>query len=308
MWVRVAYSPDSEFTFLSKENTYLVVGGDSLVGGGLMRALERRGLPALTTTRRPGQVTDQKILLDFENPKTFSVPDSVDYAFVVAAATNYDRCEADPLAYTINVELIPRLVETLLEQGVFVAFVSTNSVFGGEQPWPHEYAPHEPGIAYAKQKSQGEQHIRSTAERLDATDRLAIVRLTKILERSTSPIPSWIETWERGEVVHPFADLIFAPMSVHFVGEALVSVGESRAAGHLHLSGSENVDYVAFAKAIADETGVDHALIGRTTASDKGVHIAFKPTYSGLGMERTTALTGLVPQPLMSAIRDIFSN
>lgn len=293
---------------MSNKNSYLVVGGDSLVGGGLTRALESRGLPTRTTTRRPEQIGGNRILLDFEKPETYTVPDDVTYAFVVAAATDYTRCETDPMARVINVELIPNLVESLLAQGIFVAFVSTNSVFGGERPWPHEDAPHAPGIAYAQQKADGEAVIVAAAERNGTTERLAIVRLTKILERDTPPIPTWLEMWERGELVTPFADLIFAPMSVKFVGESLATLGESRVSGNLHLSGAENVNYVTFAGAIADRLGIDRALIGETTATEKGVHIAFKPTYSGLGMERTTELTGVTPQPLADAIADVFGD
>jgi dTDP-4-dehydrorhamnose reductase len=283
----------------------LVVGGDSLVGGGLYRALERRGRRPLASTRRPGTVGERRVLLDFESDAPFRAPAGVDYAFVVAAATNYDRCEKDPLAKKINVELIPRAVASLLEQGVFVTFISTNSVFGGERPWPHEDDPHAPGIAYARQKDEAEDVIRAEAKRLKAEERLNITRLTKILDRNTSPLPAWFAAWRKGEPVQPFHDLVFAPMSVQFVGESLATLGEKRVPGNLHLSGAENVSYVKFAQALAARLGVDERLIAPTTATAKGIHIAFKPTYSGLGMERTTRLTGLRPQTLDEVVRDL---
>jgi len=283
----------------------LVVGADSLVGGGLVRALDRRGEDFLASTRRRDTLGDRRIYLDFESEAPFRVPAEIGYVFFVAAATNYDRCEKDPLAYRINVDLIPRLVAALLDQGMFVTFVSTNSVFGGERPWPKEDDPHAPGIAYAQQKSEGERRIREEARRLGALGRLNIVRLTKILERDTSPLPAWFAAWKKAEVVQPFSDLIFAPMSVRFVGEALATIGEKCVAGNLHLSGAENVSYVDLATALAARLGVDAKLISPTTATAKGVQIPFKPRYSGLGMERTTALTGLAPQPLDAVVRDL---
>lgn len=285
---------------------YLVVGGDSLVGGGLLRALARRRLPHLASTRRPENLGPGRVLLDFDDPDAFVAPPEAGYAFVVAAATNYERCESDPQARVTNVERIPRLVANLLRQGLFMTFVSTNSVFGGERPWPGEDDPHAPGIAYAAQKSEGEAAILAAAAELGATDRLNIVRLTKILAPSTSPIPAWTESWRAGRAVEPFADLVFAPLSVDYVGEALATIGERRIAGNLHLSGAENVSYVDFARALAARLGVDKALIVPTTASERGVHIAFKPRYSGLGMARTTELTGLSPQPLEGAVADLF--
>lgn len=290
---------------MTGRNGYLVVGGDSLVGGGLYRALQTAGHRVLASTRRQDQTRADRVHLDFESDAPFLLPAGIDYAFVVAAATNYDRCEKDPLAQRINVELIPRLVASLLEQGAFVTFVSTNSVFGGERPWPREDDPHLPGIAYARQKSEGESAIRLAAGQLGASGRLNVVRLTKILGRDTSPLPGWFAAWNRGEVVEPFADLLFAPMSVRFVGESLMKIGECRVPGNLHLSGAENVSYVDLAFAFADRMGIDRRLIAPTTATERGVHIAFKPRYSGISMERTTALCDIRPQTLPDAVRDL---
>jgi len=290
---------------MTQERGYLVVGADSLVGGGLFRALQKQGHRVLTSTRRKDTVGGDRVYLDFECEERFVPPPGIDYAFIVAAATNYDRCEKDPLAYEINVRHIPRLVASLLEQGVFVTFISTNSVFGGERPWPREEDPHAPGIAYARQKDEAEKIIRAAARRVGAENRLNIVRLTKIMDSNTSPLPNWFAAWEQGKPVEPFSDLIFAPMSVQFVGEALASIGEAHVPGDLHLSGAENVSYVDLAHELAKRLGVDPMLIAPTTATARGVNIPFKPRYSGLGMQRTTVLTGLTPQTLEQVVRDI---
>jgi dTDP-4-dehydrorhamnose reductase len=288
-----------------KAGAFLVVGGDSLVGGGVVRALNRRGHAAFASTRRKATVGGQRVFLDFESETPPQLPSEIGYAFVIAAATNYDRCEKDPLAYRINVEFIPRTIASLLERGIFVTFISTNSVFGGERPWPNEDDPHAPGIAYARQKDEAEKAIQAAARRLEAEGRLNVVRLTKILDKDTSPLPSWLGAWKRGEVVQPFADLIFAPMSVRFVGEALATIGEKRIPGNLHLSGADNVTYVDLANAFAQRFKVPPGQIVPTTSVEKGVNIPFKPRYSGLGMRRTGELSGLAPQPLADVLNDI---
>jgi dTDP-4-dehydrorhamnose reductase len=205
----------------------------------------------------------------------------------------------------INEELTPRTITSLLDQGLFVTFISTNSVFGGERAWPNEDAPHDPQIPYAAQKSRAEEVVRVSAKETGAEDRLNIVRLTKILDPNTSPLPAWFSAWKKQEAVHPFSDLVFAPMSVQFVGEALATVGEKRVSGNLHLSGAENISYVDLAMALAARLGINPSLIQPTSATAKGIHIAFKPRFSGLGMERTTRLTGVCPQNLEAVVADI---
>ncbi|MFL6244849.1 MAG: sugar nucleotide-binding protein [Thermoanaerobaculia bacterium] len=284
---------------------FLVVGGDSLVGGEVVRALRRRGHHVIATTRRAETVGDDRVYLDFANAGSFNVPANVDYAFVIAAATNYDRCENDPLAEKINVELIPQLVGSLLERGLFVTFISTNSVFGGEVPWPGEDDPHAPGIAYSRQKSEGEAAIHAAGRARHALDRINITRLTKILAPATPPLPAWTAAWQRGETVQPFDDLIFAPLSLQFAGDSLARIGELRFAGNLHLSGAENVSYADFARALAARLGVDSSLIAPTTATAQGVQILFKPTFSGIGMRKTKKVTGIEPQTLASVIDDL---
>jgi len=291
---------------MSDDNGFLVIGGDSLVGGETVRALERRGHKVLATTRRQNTLDGKRIFLDFEDADTFRVPDGVRYAFVIAAATNYERCEKDPLARAINVDLIPRLVANLLDQGVFVSFISTNSVFGGERPWPGEDDPHAPGIAYARQKSQAEQAINAVAERLKASERMNVVRLTKILNPDVPPLPGWFAAWKEGKAVEPFSDLIFAPMSARFTGESLSTIGEKRIPGNLHLSGAANVTYVDLAQALTQRLRGATELIRPTTAVAKGINIPFKPTYSGLGMPRTTNLSGIEPQPLDNLVDHLF--
>ena len=143
------------------------------------------------------------------------------------------------------------------------------------------------------------------AEELDVKDNLNVVRLTKILGISTSPLPGWIDTMERGDVLRPFADLSFAPMSVRFTAESLAEIGRHRFAGNFHISGANNVDYDEFSRVFADSLGFESVVIEPTTSVEMKVNIPFKPRYSGIGMARTTVLTGLKPQTLEALMVDL---
>ena len=284
---------------------YLVVGGDSLIGSEVFRCLKKQGYSVLKTTRRKETLNDERILLDFEDESTYQIPKSIQNVLVIAAATDYGYCETNSHAYSINVEYTPNAVEALLKQNTFVSFISTNSLFGGEIPWPQENQGHNPQIAYAKQKSAAEKSMYEKAKKLALQENLSIIRLTKILTAKTTPLPIWFENWNNSEFIEPFEDLIFAPMSLQFASKSLIKINQQRIAGNFHLSGNKNISYVEFARALAKKMNIAETLIRPTTANDKGVHIAFKPTYSGLGMQRTTELCGINAQPISEVITDI---
>lgn len=292
---------------MSSHSAVLVVGGDSLVGSELVTTLENRGYKTYSSTRRRDNLTKKRVFVDFENSDSLQLPEDIDYAFIIAAATNYDRCVSDPQARIINVELIPDFVKKLLQRRIMVNFISSNAVFGGERAWPNEDEQHSPQIAYAQQKSLGEKEIKKFANALSAQDKLAITRLTKVLSVDTSPLPSWFKNISNGVNIEPFSDLIFAPISVQYVARSLASIYASRLSGNFHLSGADNINYVSFAECLIDRLDANPCLIAPTTSLLKKIHIDFKPKYSGLGMRRTKESLQLNPQNLVEVIDDLCS-
>jgi dTDP-4-dehydrorhamnose reductase len=288
-----------------KRPAYLVVGGDSLVGSSLLESLNKLGHKTYVTTRRINTLTASRIFFDFEKVDEFNLPVDVGFVYVVAAVTNYDRCEKDPNAYKLNVECIPRLINSLLSKGIFVVFLSTNTVFGGELAWPNEEELPNPIISYAKQKYLAETAITSYAQLIRAEQHLSIVRLSKVLAMETAPIPEWISEWTSGCPIKPFSDLIFAPISAKFVGESLARIGELKVPGYLHLSGAENLNYVDFSLVLAKHLLISETLIEPSSSTIKNLQLIFKPRYSGLGMKRTTLLTGIKPQIVNDVLSDL---
>ncbi len=282
----------------------LVVGGDSFLGKTLASSLIADGHYVVTTTRRPEEVDGSKILLDLAILPT-ELPTGFDHVILLAGIWNYQACETSADAWLVNVENMSKLSAQFVEQGSFVTFVSSNTVFGGERPWCHEDDDHTPQFAYAKHKAAGEAAIIEAVTAVKGIQRLNIVRLTKILSIDTPPLPSWLEDFEQGKVVTPFADLIFAPISVEFAASGVAKVSLSREPGNFHLSGSENINYVEFSRKLAEQFGFPLDLIEATTSQEKGVSIPFLPKYSGLGMERTQSVLGITPQTIGSVFDDL---
>lgn len=290
---------------MSSNSSYLVIGANSFVGGALIKVLQSRNYNTYGTTRRADQVSKNTLYLDFADVQSFEAPVDTSYAFVVAAATNYKNCEENLEAKKTNEEYTPVVISKLLNKGFFVTFISSNTVFGGDLQWPSENCLHRPNISYANQKSNAEKSVCAIAKEMQAEQRLNIVRLTKVLGISTPPLPDWFLAWEQKNIVRPFIDMIFSPISLKYVAESLASIGEKRISGNLHLSGSRNISYLDFAQSLAKKIGISGELIDPTTSEAVGIHIPFKPKFSGIGMERTTQLTGIKPQELDMVVNDL---
>ena len=284
----------------------LVFGANSFLGTELIKVLKEQNRNVVGTTRRKSAVSDNCVYLDLsEDDLNFNISQSVNYTYLLAGIWNYGECETDPNAWKVNVVNMARFAKQLLEQGVFVTFISTNTVFGGERPWCHEDDEHKPLFPYAQHKSAAEAAIQAVAKEFDVIDKLNIVRLTKILGIRTAPLPSWIDTMERGDVLRPFADLSFAPTSVRYTAESLAEIGRHHIPGNFHVSGADNVSYDEFSRKFADSLGFKTIEIEPTTSVMMNVNIPFKPRYSGIGMERTTKLIGLKPQTLDELMVDL---
>ena len=290
---------------IDKNKKYLVVGGDSLVGSHLYEYLLSEGFSVWRTTRKSGRHGQNWIQFDFTDPISYENADEYDQAFIVAAATNYERCETDPMARRINVDLIPNAIERMMELGVFCSYISTNSVFGGNQKWPDENAKHDAQIPYAQQKSESEYRLRKLATYKLMSDRFNIIRLTKIMHHSTQPIPEWLSCLQSNQAITPFEDLTFSPMSAQYAAKAIATVGLFAKPGNFHLSGAKNISYVDFAREVLKQFGFYEGLLKPTTSIEKGITIAFNPKYSGIGMGATTNTTGVLPQTLTGVVADL---
>ena len=289
---------------------FLIVGGDSVIGMALAQTLVTRGHRVVSTTRRIGTTSAARIFLDLSASHRLDVPRGVDHAYLLAAATSFGLCETDPEAHRINLVAVPKLAAHLLEQGVAITFLSSSAVFGGDRPWPGEHDLHCATNAYARHKLDGETMIRAHAAEIGALDRVSIVRITKVLTAATPPLVDWFEAWRGDRIVTPFSDLLIAPVSLPYVCTALAKIAEPHLAGTFHLSGATEVDYATLASALADAIGIGTAdcRIVPVTSQSKGVSLHFKPRYPGLGMFRTSALTGISPQPLEALVGDLLAD
>jgi dTDP-4-dehydrorhamnose reductase len=284
---------------------YLIIGGDSFIGKSVISSLQNCNNNVYSTTRHIKNLSLNKFYLDYTDQSYKEIPEYINYIYIIAAPTPWEQYN-DELSKLINTVYIPKLAEYFISKGKYITFISSNTVFGGDKPWPEEDDQPIPKITYAIHKKEAEDRLFDIADKYNAIKKLSIVRITKVLSNLTPPIPNWLSLWQLNKPVCPFLDLIIAPISLQYVGKSLAFIGQKFLSGKFHFSGEKNISYVDLAKEIAEIKGINLDLIKPTLSYNEGIKLYFKPLYSALSMKNTTKTTGIVPQTLKNVIYDIF--
>jgi len=235
----------------------LVVGGDGTIGGALVTRLDQMGLPVVRTTRRCDESWERSIFLDLDEQSAWNLPEKPFASAVFCAAiTSVEACESDPdTTRKVNVDNTVKLAERLLASGTFVVFLSIDMVFDGIRPLVRTDQATNPVTQYGLQKANVEEAL------LGHSENVAVVRLGKVVGPQASVLTQWVGDLRSGIAIHPFNDLVLAPVSLDCVISLLVHITTSRQGGIFHATGPTDITYADAAYWIADRLGVDDRLV-----------------------------------------------
>ena len=111
----------------SAPSKLLVVGGDSLIGRGLVKYFRKQGVTVRYTSRRPNNGSADCIPLELG--KAIEVPNTPDVAILCAGVTDFRTCAEQPDATRrINVDAVLELAATLHLRGSRILYLSSNAV------------------------------------------------------------------------------------------------------------------------------------------------------------------------------------
>ena len=290
----------SEWTFRGGFLKALVIGGTGLVGGALLRALERRGDEGLGTYNNrlaagmhPLDITDRNAVIslvrDFE-------PTAI---FVAAALTAVDYCEThEDEARRINLGGPAAAADAAAEVGAKLVYYSTEYVFDGTAgPYSEDDLVSPQGI-YARSKLDAE-----TAVQILSPDVL-ILRTTVVFDWDPGSKNFAMQVWERlgaGETMRVPDDQIGNPTLARYLADASLKLVDRDIQGVLNVVGQDRVPRSEFGVRLAERLGLDAALI--EPVSTASLHqIAARPLDAGLRTEKVTDLLGESPLTLDEAV------
>jgi dTDP-4-dehydrorhamnose reductase len=255
----------------------LVVGADGLIGRALIGALAACGAEVIGTSRRRPPPPGRTYLDLADDPEGWTLPGPTETAYLCAAVTSQDLCVRDPAAsLRVNVCRTVALARQLVASGGFVLFLSTNLVYDGSVPHRRSDDPVCPTTEYGRQKAEAERRL------LAIGDGVAVVRLTKVLAAETPVLAKWRIALRSGESIHPFSDMVMAPVSPAFVVDALVRIARSRSPGIFQISSARDVTYAQAAERLAALLGASPDLVRPVEAVHAGISPEAIPAHTTL--------------------------
>lgn len=197
---------------------------------------------------------------DFSNYESMAMlfdAEGFDLVIHCAAMTNVDECERDPdLARKINAEATIDLASLASDYGSRFIFISTDAVFAGDSPTPYkESDATSPLSVYGRTKVAAEEGV------LSKSDALVIrTNMYGFNYQNKQSLSEWvISSLEGNEEIKMFDDVIFNPLFVNTLVDAIGNAALGSETGILHLGNSTPVSKYDFGITIAKAFGVaDH--------------------------------------------------
>jgi CDP-6-deoxy-D-xylo-4-hexulose-3-dehydrase len=280
----------------------LVIGASGLVGGALVRALERSGVEIVAAGH--SRAASGILALDVRDARAVEQalasvePDVVFLAVNVPGGV--DRCEEHPdEAHAVNVEGTKHVAASAAKHGARLVYYSTDYVFDGKSgPYSEDDAPG-PVSVYGRTKLEAEQAVQKLAPHH------LIVRTTAVYGWDRASRNFAMQVWERvgaGQAMRVPDDQLCSPTLAEYLAEASLRLAQMGAAGVVNVVGKDRISRVELGRQLARAMALDPVLIVPTPTSELGQKAA-RPLQGGLKTDRLAALLGTAPLDLVESLK-----
>jgi dTDP-4-dehydrorhamnose reductase len=249
---------------MKKPMRIAITGASGLMGWPLYSRLKEKFevIGAFHHSPKPGLV-----FLDLLKPKqvnAFVQQFQPDVLFHLAALTDVDRCEREPLAAkAVHVEGTKNVVQAVQKQDCRLVYFSTDFVFDGKKGNYSENDSTHPINVYGSTKLEGEKIVQSLDNRV-------IVRTTTPYSSqlgSKKFVGTVIERLSKGESVSAFSDLIRSPTLVENISDCMESLLLKKFTGILNVAGSTSLSMLEAALEVARVFSFDPSLVRESLSS-----------------------------------------
>ena len=255
----------------------LIVGASGFLGSYIASSLSGELYDVWKTTRGK-ESGNRELFLDLrESPHSFFDGNELHFDLVIMCAgiTSIAKCEETPVqTRLVNVTHTYELIREFVRRGSFVMCFSSTAVFDGSRPFSKITDATSPLSEYGRQKADLETLL------TDLKDQVAVVRISKIVNKQMGLFHSWIDEVRQGRPIKPFSDMYFSPVFITVVFQAIQNILALRLGGIHHISADNDLSYAEAAGYLIDKKGYDTALVHPVPAASSGITVAAR--YSAL--------------------------
>lgn len=272
----------------------LIIGGDSTLGSAIADYLFASGEDFIITTRRIDHISPSRIFLDLNyDVSHWRVPSGITIAYFCAAITSLEKCYQDPtVTKQVNVINTLRLIEKLTQKNIFVIFPSTNLVFDGSIPLRKTDDEVCPKTEYGHQKAIVENNL------MHFKELVSVVRLTKVIHKKNPLLYQWISDIREGKLIHPFSDMVMAPLPISLAIETFHQLAKQKSGGLFQLSGTMDLTYEQVARHLAEKIRGNQDFIDPVCSSQIPALLEHVPKYTTLDSTKIIRELGVsIPDP-----------
>jgi dTDP-4-dehydrorhamnose reductase len=191
------------------------------------------------------------------------------------------------------------LAKRISQTGAALFFPSSNLVFDGLVPFQKTTDPVSPRCEYGKQKVETERGLS------DLTEKVSIVRFTKIIGPGMALIQNWIKDLRQGKTIHPFSDMVLSPVSLRFATEAIIAIMKRERYGLWQLSSREDVTYEQMARYLARKMEISQKLIEPIRVAQSGLRFETLPQHTTLDTSRLKEELSIEPPKVWDVLDEV---
>jgi dTDP-4-dehydrorhamnose reductase len=278
----------------------LLVGGDSRLAKVFYNMYKNDNTCDIWRTTR-NKIKNKKIIyLDLSNISSFNQYSNFKQVVIIGGVVDYNICEKHyNYAKQINCRNIPKLIENFLKFGSHVVFISTNTVFKFKNKLPNEKSKTCPGFKYAYLKDLTEKKIFRLKKEYKS---ISILRLTKNLDKKTTPINKWLINLRKNKSIVAFKDLYFAPILYSDSAAMIRQILKRKKYGIFHLSGEKDLSYCFFAELLIEKLKKNKNLLSCKLSKDLNYKLIYNHDITALDMKYTKVILKTKPIKINSVI------
>ena len=249
----------------------LITGISGMLGGNLAHYFrdwfQVAGVYHTNRVSIEGVSTIRADLADFEQTRKMIDSTKPEIVIHCASLTSIDDCESDQeRANRANVQSTENLVNILKGSGARLVFISSDSVYDGENGNYKESDPAAPRNHYGRTKQLGEDAL----AQLPGSLALRTNIFGYNIRDKKSLAESFLATLQQGGKIKGFTDAVFSSIYTFELARVIDIALQKNLSGLYNCGGRDSCSKHDFAVKLAELFGLDQSLISKSTLAEHG--------------------------------------